>query len=109
MVRRRAEPGAREGFARPRPPLRSRGGGAAARGAADGQGVRDHRHARALLSRRRNGAARGARRKVTGSVSAKTTGLVVGEEPGASKLTKAQKADVPILSESDLLALLGES
>jgi DNA ligase (NAD+) len=47
--------------------------------------------------------------KVTGSVSAKTTGLVAGEEPGASKLTKAQKADVPILSESDLLALLGES
>ncbi|HKN62836.1 MAG TPA: NAD-dependent DNA ligase LigA [Gaiellaceae bacterium] len=47
--------------------------------------------------------------KVTNSVSAKTTGLVVGEEPGASKLTKAQKAEVPILSESDLLALLGES
>jgi DNA ligase (NAD+) len=47
--------------------------------------------------------------KVTNSVSAKTTGLVVGEEPGASKLTKAQKADVPILSEGDLLSLLGES
>jgi DNA ligase (NAD+) len=47
--------------------------------------------------------------KVTSSVSAKTTGLVVGEEPGASKLTKAQKAEVPILSESDLLGLLGES
>jgi DNA ligase (NAD+) len=47
--------------------------------------------------------------KVTDSVSAKTTGLVVGEEPGASKLTKAQKADVPILAEADLLALLGES
>jgi DNA ligase (NAD+) len=46
--------------------------------------------------------------KVTNSVSAKTTGLVVGEEPGASKLTKAQKADVPIVSERDLLALLGE-
>jgi DNA ligase (NAD+) len=45
--------------------------------------------------------------KVTDSVSAKTTGLVVGEEPGASKLTKAQKAGVPILSEADLLALLG--
>jgi DNA ligase (NAD+) len=45
--------------------------------------------------------------KVTDSVSAKTTGLVVGEEPGASKLTKARKVDVPILSESDLLALLG--
>jgi DNA ligase (NAD+) len=47
--------------------------------------------------------------KVTDSVSAKTTGLVVGEEPGASKLTKAQKAEVPVVSESDLLALLGES
>jgi DNA ligase (NAD+) len=46
--------------------------------------------------------------KVTDSVSAKTTGLVVGEEPGASKLTKAQKAEVPVLSEADLLALLGE-
>jgi len=44
--------------------------------------------------------------KVTDSVSAKTTGLVVGEEPGASKLTKAQKAEVPILSETDLLELL---
>jgi len=47
--------------------------------------------------------------KVTDSVSAKTTGLVVGEEPGASKLAKAQKAEVPILAESDLLSLLGES
>ena len=46
--------------------------------------------------------------KVTDSVSAKTTGLVVGEGPGASKLTKAQKAEVPILAESDLLALIGE-
>jgi DNA ligase (NAD+) len=44
--------------------------------------------------------------KVTDSVSAKTTGLVVGEEPGVSKLTKAQKAEVPILTEADLLALL---
>jgi DNA ligase (NAD+) len=44
--------------------------------------------------------------KVTDSVSAKTTGLVVGEEPGASKLTKAQKVEVPILSEADLLTLL---
>jgi DNA ligase (NAD+) len=47
--------------------------------------------------------------KVTDSVSTKTTGLVVGEEPGASKLTKAQRADVPILAEADLVALLGES
>jgi DNA ligase (NAD+) len=48
--------------------------------------------------------ARGA--KVTGSVSKKTTGLVVGEEPGASKLTKAQREGVPLLTEADLLALL---
>jgi DNA ligase (NAD+) len=46
--------------------------------------------------------------KVTESVSGKTTGLVVGEEPGASKLAKAEKAGVPILSENDLLTLLGE-
>jgi DNA ligase (NAD+) len=46
--------------------------------------------------------------KVTDSVSAKTTGLVVGEEPGASKLSKAQKAEVQILSEADLVVLLGE-
>jgi DNA ligase (NAD+) len=45
--------------------------------------------------------------KVTESVSSKTTGLVVGEEPGASKLTKAQRAGVPILTEEDLLELLG--
>ena len=44
--------------------------------------------------------------KVTGSVSKKTTGLVVGEEPGASKLTKAQRSGVPLLTEADLVALL---
>ena len=45
--------------------------------------------------------------KVTDSVSSKTTGLIVGEEPGKSKLTKAQKAGVPILAEADLLAATG--
>jgi DNA ligase (NAD+) len=45
--------------------------------------------------------------KVSDSVSGKTTGLVVGEEPGASKLKKAEKAGVPILTEDDLVALLG--
>ena len=48
--------------------------------------------------------ARGA--KVSDSVSSKTTGVIVGEEPGASKLAKAQKAGVPLLTEADLLALL---
>jgi DNA ligase (NAD+) len=44
--------------------------------------------------------------KVTDSVSKKTTGLVAGEEPGPSKLTKAQKNGVPILTEQDLAELL---
>jgi DNA ligase (NAD+) len=44
--------------------------------------------------------------KVTGSVSKKTTGLVIGEEPGASKLTKAKKEGVPLLTEAELLGLL---
>jgi DNA ligase (NAD+) len=51
--------------------------------------------------------ARGA--KVGASPSSRTTGLIVGEEPGASKLTKARKAEVPILSEADLLELLGDA
>jgi DNA ligase (NAD+) len=45
--------------------------------------------------------------KVTNSVSAKTTALVVGEEPGASKLTKAQKADVELIDEAAFEELLG--
>ena len=44
--------------------------------------------------------------KVTNSVSAKTTALIVGEEPGASKLTKAQKAGVELLDEAALERLL---
>ena len=47
--------------------------------------------------------------KVAGSVSSKTTGVIVGEEPGKSKLTKADKAGVPLLTEADLLKLLGRS
>jgi DNA ligase (NAD+) len=45
--------------------------------------------------------------KVVNSVSGKTTGLIVGEEPGKSKLTKAEKANVPLLDEAALLRLLG--
>jgi len=43
---------------------------------------------------------------VVNSVSGKTTGLVVGEEPGNSKLAKARKLEVPQLSEQDLVELL---
>src|SRR3954453_15364662 len=48
--------------------------------------------------------ARGA--KVINSVSGKTTGLIVGEEPGGSKLTKARKLEVPLLDEAALNELL---
>ena len=43
--------------------------------------------------------------KVGNSVSKKTAGLIVGEEPG-SKLKKAQQAGVPVLSEQDLKKLV---
>jgi DNA ligase (NAD+) len=44
--------------------------------------------------------------KVTNSVSSKTTALVVGEEPGASKLSKAQKAGVELIDEAAFEGLL---
>jgi DNA ligase (NAD+) len=47
---------------------------------------------------------RGAR--VTDSVSKKTSGLIVGENPG-SKLEKARRAGVPILDEDAFVSLLG--
>jgi DNA ligase (NAD+) len=45
--------------------------------------------------------------KVTNSVSAKTTALVVGEEPGAAKLTKAQRLGIELLDEAAFEKLLG--
>jgi DNA ligase (NAD+) len=44
--------------------------------------------------------------KVTGSVSAKTSTLLAGEAAG-SKLAKAQKLDVRVISESDFVEYLG--
>ena len=43
--------------------------------------------------------------RVSDSVSKKTAGVVVGENPG-SKVAKAQKAGVPVLDEAALVALL---
>jgi DNA ligase (NAD+) len=44
--------------------------------------------------------------KSPGSVSKKTTAVVVGEGPGASKLTKAEELGVPILDEAGFAHLL---
>jgi DNA ligase (NAD+) len=44
--------------------------------------------------------------KSPGSVSAKTFAVVVGNEPGASKLTKAQDLGIPILDLEGFLHLL---
>jgi DNA ligase (NAD+) len=45
--------------------------------------------------------------KVADSVSKKTTGVVAGEEPGASKLKGAEKHGTPVLDEAALKRLLG--
>ena len=44
--------------------------------------------------------------KVTGSVSKKTTALIVGSEPGASKFEKAQALGIKTLNEQEFLELL---
>jgi DNA ligase (NAD+) len=43
--------------------------------------------------------------KVTGSVSGKTSGVIVGESPG-SKAAKAEELGIPVLTESELRKLL---
>jgi DNA ligase (NAD+) len=46
--------------------------------------------------------------KVSDNVSKKTTGVIVGESPG-SKVAKAEKAGVPLLTEADLRALVKDA
>jgi DNA ligase (NAD+) len=46
--------------------------------------------------------------KVSDSVSSKTAGVFVGEKPG-SKAAKAEAVGVPLLSEADLISLIGRS
>jgi len=45
---------------------------------------------------------------VGGSVTKNTSFLIVGAEPGAAKTGQAKKLGVPLLSEKDFLALLGD-
>jgi DNA ligase (NAD+) len=47
--------------------------------------------------------------KVTGSVSKKTTALIVGAEPGASKFEKAATLGIPTLDEQKFMELLSAS
>ncbi len=44
--------------------------------------------------------------KSPGSVSKKTTALVVGAEPGVSKLSKAEELNIPVIDESGFVRLL---
>ena len=45
--------------------------------------------------------------KVGSSISSKTSYLVAGDKMGPSKRTKAEKLDVPIISEQEFIAMLG--
>ena len=109
VVPRRRQSPPHRGAPRARPSVRVGRGGQARRRAFDGPGIRDHRHARELHAEEAQAALEALGAKVAASPPSKTTGLIVGEEPGKSKLTKAQKAGVPILTEQDLLQLLGRS
>jgi DNA ligase (NAD+) len=46
--------------------------------------------------------------RATGSVSSRTTALVVGDSPGASKVDKARELGIPIIDEEEFRRLLAE-
>ena len=46
--------------------------------------------------------------KVSSSISRKTTGVIVGAEPG-SKADKAKKLEIPTMDEASFLALVGRA
>ena len=80
----------------------------ARRGAADRATLRHHGDAREHDAGRGAGSARGARREGRPTPSRRRRrASIVGEEPGKSKLTKAEKAGVPLLTEADLLDVTG--
>ena len=43
---------------------------------------------------------------VSGTVSKNTTALIVGEKPGNSKTTKAERLGIPVIHEADFLDLI---
>ncbi|OLY80451.1 Replication factor C subunit 1 [Smittium mucronatum] len=45
--------------------------------------------------------------RITGAVSSKTTFLIIGEEPGSSKVNKAKQFNTPTLDEDSFVALVG--
>ena len=47
--------------------------------------------------------------RVTGSVSTKTTRLLVGDNPGATKFSKAQRLGIPVIDEEGLSQMMGVS
>ena len=99
VVRGRAEPRARRGATRARAALRAQRGRAADGGPADRQAVRDHRHARVADARAGEGGARGARREGLRQRLEEDDRRRRRREPG-SKVAKAQKAGVPLLTEA---------
>ncbi len=46
--------------------------------------------------------------KVTGSVSRKTSYLIVGESPGATKYNRARELGIPMISEEDVRRMIEE-